>query len=105
MVENPDVDGFVLFLETLRNVEKFATFAAAAKCLGKPIVAYMLGKSKEGQALAVSHTGAMTGEAAAVSAFLSHHNVSEVSQFDALFEAPHCSKNVLNFKGVQATLL
>ena len=99
MVENPEIDGFVLFLETLRNAEKFAAFAAAAKCLGKPIVAYMLGKSHEGQALAVSHTGAMTGEAAAVSAFFSHHNVSEVSQFDALFEAPALLKKCSQFHG------
>ncbi|NBT40830.1 MAG: CoA-binding protein, partial [Alphaproteobacteria bacterium] len=99
MVKSPEIDGFVLFLETLRNAEKFAAFAAAAKCLGKPIVAYMLGKSHEGQALAVSHTGAMTGEAAAVSAFFSHHNVSEVSQFDALFEAPALLKKCSQFHG------
>ncbi len=30
----------------------------------------------------------MTGEAEAVRAFLAHHNIAEVSQFDALFEAP-----------------
>ena len=107
MVENPQIDGFVLFLETLRNAEKFAAFAAAAKCLGKPIVAYMLGKSHEGQSLAVSHTGAMTGEAAAVSAFLSHHNVSEVSQFDALLEAPALLKKYSQFHGRprQATVI
>ena len=99
IVENPEIDGFVIFLETLRNVQKFTAFAAAAKRLGKPIVAYMLGKSDEGQALAVSHTGAMTGEAAAMSAFLSHHNVSEVSQFDALFEAPTLLKKCSQFHG------
>ena len=88
LVDDPSIDGFVLFLETLRNRETFAAFAAAAKGLGKPVVAYMLGKSREGQALAVSHTGAMTGEAAAISAFLAHHNIAEVEQFDALFEAP-----------------
>ena len=56
--------------------------------LGKPVVAYMLGKSREGQALAVSHTGAMTGEADAISAFLAYNNIAEVRQFDALLEAP-----------------
>lgn len=88
LVDDETIDGFVLFLETIRNPDKFGVFATAAKRLGKPIVAYMLGKSREGQALSVSHTGAMTGEADAVSAFLAHHNVAEVSQFDALFEAP-----------------
>ncbi|MGB2098313.1 MAG: CoA-binding protein, partial [Candidatus Puniceispirillaceae bacterium] len=88
LVEDDHIDGFVLFLETMRNPEIFATFAAAAKRLGKPVVAYMLGKSSDGQALSVSHTGAMTGEAEAVRAFLAHLDVAEVSQFDALFEAP-----------------
>ena len=88
LVEDDQIDGFVLFLETMRNPEIFAAFAATAKCLGKPVVAYMLGKSSDGQALSVSHTGAMTGEAEAVRAFLAHHNIAEVSQFDALFEAP-----------------
>ena len=88
LVEDDHIDGFVLFLETMRNPEIFATFAAAAKRLGKPVVAYMLGKSSDGQALSVSHTGAMTGEAKAVRAFLAHLDVAEVSQFDALFEAP-----------------
>ena len=88
LVEDDQIDGFVLFLETMRNPEIFAAFAAAAKRLGKPVVAYMLGKSADGQALSVSHTGAMTGEAEAVRAFLAHHDIAEVSQFDALFEAP-----------------
>ena len=88
LVEDDQIDGFVLFLETMRNPEIFAAFAATAKRLGKPVVAYMLGKSADGQALSVSHTGAMTGEAEAVRAFLAHHNIAEVSQFDALFEAP-----------------
>ncbi len=88
LVERDDIDGFVLFLETMRNPLLFAEFAAAARRLNKPIIAYMLGKSTEGQALSVSHTGAMTGEADAVRAFLKHHDVAEVSQLDALFEAP-----------------
>ena len=88
LVEDDHIDAFVLFLETLRNPEIFAAFAAAAKRLGKPVVAYMLGKSSDGQALSVSHTGAMTGEAEAVQAFLAYHHIAEVSQFDALFEAP-----------------
>ncbi len=88
LVDNPDIDGFALFLETMRNPKAFARFAAAAHSLGKPVVAYVLGKSSEGQALSVSHTGALIGEAAAVGAFLRHHHIAEVSQLDALFEAP-----------------
>ena len=88
LVDSPEIDGFVLFLETMRNPELFTSFARAARQRGKPIVAYMLGKSREGQALSVSHTGALTGEAEALRAFLRHNHIAEVSQLDALFEAP-----------------
>ena len=88
LVDDTTIDGFLLFLETIRNPDKFALFASEAKRRGKPIVAYVLGKSQEGQSLSILHTGAMTGEADAISAFLAHHNIAEVDQFDALLEAP-----------------
>jgi acyl-CoA synthetase (NDP forming) len=88
LVDDPGIDGFVLFLETMRNADLFAAFAKAARQRGKPVVAYVLGKSPEGQALSVSHTGALTGEADALRAFLMHHHIAEVSQLDALLEAP-----------------
>ena len=57
----PGSDAFALFLETLRRPEAVAAFARRAHALGKPVVAYLLGRSRAGQALSVSHTGALTG--------------------------------------------
>ncbi|MEO1720240.1 MAG: CoA-binding protein, partial [Pseudomonadota bacterium] len=88
LVDDPTIDSFVLFLETMRAPDRFARFAAAAKSAGKPIVAYQVGASDEGRALAMSHTGAMVTGPGALSAFLDAHGVSEVKTFDALFEAP-----------------
>jgi len=88
LLDDDGIDAFVLFMETIRRPSEIADFARRAHAAGKPIVAYMLGKSDEGQALAVSHTGALTGGSEAVEAFLSSVGIAQVSQFDALFEAP-----------------
>lgn len=88
LLDDDGIDGFVLFMETIRNPVALAAFARRAHEAGKPVVAYMLGKSDEGQALAVSHTGALAGKSEAIDAFLSSIGIAQVSQFDALFESP-----------------
>lgn len=84
----PEVDAFLLFLETLRRPERLARFAGAAHAAGKPIVAYKLGRSPEAQALAVSHTGALLGSDRAADAFFRDHGILRVDQFEALLELP-----------------
>lgn len=86
MIDDPETDGIVLFLETLRNRGAFVEFAHAAHEAGKPIVAYLVGRSKAGGALAVSHTGAMTGGSHALEAFLKSYGVIMVEGFEALAE-------------------
>src|SRR5262249_7394054 len=63
---------------------EMARFAAVAHRAGKPIIAYKLGRSEVGQALAVSHTGAMVGSDAAVDAFLRHHRILRVDHLETL---------------------
>lgn len=84
LLDDPDTDGFILFLETIRDRAALAAFARGALARGKPVVAYMIGRSEEGQALSVSHTGALTGSARSVSAFLRASGIHEVDSFDAL---------------------
>jgi acyl-CoA synthetase (NDP forming) len=86
LADDPQTDAFLLFLETIRAREEMARFAALAHRAGKPIVAYKLGRSEVGQALAVSHTGAMVGSDAAVDAFLRHHGILRVDHFETLLE-------------------
>ena len=88
LMDDDQTDGFLLFLETIRNPQALSDFARAAHLAGKPIIAYLVGRSEQGQALAVSHTGAMTGAAAAAVAWLQSIGIHLVQQFDALFEAP-----------------
>ncbi len=86
MVGDPEVDGFALFLETVRRPEAFAAFAAAARAAGKPVMAYLVGRSTQGAALAASHTGAMAGGGRALAAFLRGHGVVLAQTFEGLVE-------------------
>lgn len=84
LLDDPQTDGFILFLETIRDRAALAEFARGAAARGKPVVAYRVGRSDEGQALSVSHTGALTGSARSVSALLRASGIHEVESFDAL---------------------
>ena len=86
-VEEPDVDGFALFLETLRDIDALRAFGEAAAEAGKPVLAYKLGRSDAGRELAVSHTGALVGSDAAADHFLEDAGIVRVEQFEALFES------------------
>jgi acyl-CoA synthetase (NDP forming) len=86
LADDPDSDAFLLFLETIRAREEMIRFAALARRAGKPVIAYKLGRSEIGQALAVSHTGAMVGSDAAVDAFLRHHGIMRVDHLETLLE-------------------
>lgn len=88
MLDDPDTDSFALFMETIRDPEALETFARAAHARAKPIVAYVIGQSDEGQQLAVSHTGALTGASGAISAFLRDIGIVQVPVLDALLDAP-----------------
>lgn len=88
LLDDPETQAFQLFLETIRDAEALEGFAQGAVARGKPVIAYMIGASEEGRQLAVSHTGALTGGRAAVSAFLREIGIYETQQFETLIEAP-----------------
>ena len=87
-VDDPGVDAFLLFMETIRKPEAMAAFAGRARAAGKPIIVYKLGRSDAARELAVSHTGALTGSDAAADAFFRAHGMIRVDQFETLIEAP-----------------
>ena len=83
---DPDIDGYLLFLETLRHAEKLRAFAERAAALGKPILAYKLGRSEQGRELAVTHTGALAGEDDVADAFFRDCGIARVETLSALVE-------------------
>jgi acyl-CoA synthetase (NDP forming) len=88
LVDDVDTDVILLFLETLRNADRLGRSARRAFAAGKPVIAYRLGRSAAGRALAATHTGAIAGPDKVIDAFLRHHGIIRVGMLDALVEAP-----------------
>jgi acyl-CoA synthetase (NDP forming) len=85
-LDDPGIDGYMLFLETLRHAGSLRRFALAAAQRGKPVLAYKLGRSAAARELAVSHTGALAGEDDVADMFLAECGIARVDTFDALIE-------------------
>ena len=88
LVDDPETDAILLFLETIRRPEFFEEAARRAHAAGKPIVAYKLGRSEAGAALATTHTGAMAGSDAAADAFFRAIGIVRVDMLETLLEVP-----------------
>jgi acyl-CoA synthetase (NDP forming) len=85
-LDDPGIDGYVLFLESLRKASALRAFALEAARRGKPILAYKLGRSAEGRELAVSHTGALAGEDDIAEVFLAECGIARVDTLEGLIE-------------------
>ena len=86
LVDDPDTRVITLFLETVRNAPLLAAAARRAHAAGKPVVAFKLGRSSLGEALAKSHTGAMAGADAAIDAWLRDCGILRVDMLETLIE-------------------
>lgn len=86
LVDDPHTETILLFLETIRDARAFANATRRAFAEGKPVVAYKLGRSPIGEALAVSHTGALAGADDVIDAFFKRHGVLRVDMLETLLE-------------------
>ncbi len=85
-LDDPGIDSYMLFLETMRHADALRRFALAAAERGKPVLAYKLGRSAAARELAVSHTGALAGEDDVADVFLAECGIARVDTLDALIE-------------------
>jgi acyl-CoA synthetase (NDP forming) len=86
-LDDPEITGYMLFLETLRHADKLRQFAVAAAERGKPVVAYKLGRSNAAAELAVSHTGALAGEDDVADTFLKDCGIARLETLEAFLES------------------
>ena len=86
LAADPETRTILLFLETVRDAEALARGARAAHAARKPVVAYKLGRSKLGEQLARSHTGALAGEDAALDAYFRDCGIARVDMLETLIE-------------------
>ena len=89
LVDDPETRVILLFLEALRDALPLAAAARRAYAAGKPIVAYKIGRSKTTQALAITHTGALTDEHEHAQAYFREHGILRADVLEALFEMPN----------------
>lgn len=68
MVQDPSTDVILLFLEGVRDTEKFLAAAKRAAETGKPVIVTKVGRSSAGGRAAASHTASMAGWTAAYDA-------------------------------------
>jgi len=61
LADDPATRVIALYIETVRHPEKFRQACLKAAAMGKPVVAFKIGRSEAGARAAVSHTGAMAG--------------------------------------------
>ena len=85
-LDDPGIDGYVLFLETMRKAQALRAFALEAAKRGKPVMAYKLGRSAAARELAVSHTGALAGEDDIADVFLAECGIARVDTLEGLIE-------------------
>jgi acetate---CoA ligase (ADP-forming) len=93
-LDDPDIRGYALFLESISDADSLRRFAAAAAAAGRPVVAYKLGRSTAGAELARSHTGALAGEEEVSAAFLADCGIARVHTLDALMEGTALARQV-----------
>src|SRR5262252_3345700 len=86
VLDDPEIDGYLLFLETLRHADRLRAFAQRAAAACKPVLAYKLGRSAQGRELAVTHTGALAGEDDVADAFFRDCGIARVETLSALIE-------------------
>ncbi|HSB87530.1 MAG TPA: CoA-binding protein, partial [Ilumatobacteraceae bacterium] len=78
-LDDPRITTIGVFLEAVRDPQHFASVARRAHEQRVPIVALHTGRSATGAAIATSHTGSMSGRAAAYDAMFERYGIATVS--------------------------
>jgi acyl-CoA synthetase (NDP forming) len=68
MVQDASTDVILLFIEGIRDVDRFLAAAHRAAETGKPVIVTKVGRSRAGERAAASHTASMAGWSAAYDA-------------------------------------
>lgn len=86
-LDDPGIQSYALFLESLENAPSLARFALQAAARGKGVSVLKLGRSEVAAQLSVSHTGALAGADDEADAFFKACGFVRVDVFEALVES------------------
>ena len=86
LIDDPATRVIAMFLESVRQPERFLAALDRAADRGKPVVVLKVGRSERARRAITSHTGGLAGETRVVEAILRAHRAIEVSDMDELTE-------------------
>lgn len=86
LVDDPNTRVIALFVESVREPERFVAALDRAAAAGKPVVVLKVGRSARAQHAIVSHTGGLAGSSAIFSAVLRAHRAIETFDMDEFTE-------------------
>jgi acyl-CoA synthetase (NDP forming) len=82
MVQDASTDVILLFIEGIRDVDKFLAAARCAAELRKPVIVTKVGRSGAGERAAASHTASMAGWSAAYDAVFAKYGLIVSNDLD-----------------------
>jgi acyl-CoA synthetase (NDP forming) len=90
LIDDPLTRVIALFLESVREPDRFVAALDRAADRGKPVVVLKVGRSERARRAITSHTGGLAGEARVFSAVLRAHRALEVGELDEMAEVLAC---------------
>lgn len=88
LADDPATRVIALYIESIRNPRTFRAAARKAARLGKPIVAFKIGRSDSGAQAAASHTGALAGADGMYDALFEETGIIRAQTFSDLLDIP-----------------
>jgi acyl-CoA synthetase (NDP forming) len=86
LVDDRETRVIAMFLESVRQPERFVAALDRAADRGKPVVVLKVGRSDRTRRAITSHTGGLAGEARVFSSMLRAHRAIEVADMDEMTE-------------------
>jgi acetate---CoA ligase (ADP-forming) len=105
LADDPATKVIALYVETIRQPDKFRAAALKAARAGKPVVAFKIGRSEAGARAAVSHTGALAGADRMYDALFAQTGVIRAQTFSDLLDIPAALATGRTLRGNRVAIL
>ncbi len=95
MAHDDDIDVILVYLEGVRHGQRLREALEAARSAGKPVAAIKVGRTREGQAAAESHTASLTGEDSAFDAVCRYFGVHRADSIEELLDVAYAALHAI----------
>src|SRR5256712_3901449 len=90
LIDDETTRVIAMFLETVRQPERFVAALDRAADRGKPVVVLKVGRTERARRAITTHTGGLAGEARVFSTVLRAHRAIEIGDVDEMVEVLAC---------------